>query len=313
MYSEGLLKTIEDIDMMSIDSEISVLESMIDTYDKAISILEQSDAGTDVSTFDIFQEGEKWDKFKTDADAPILGNKDESVGKRIAMIIPRLITAIIRLCQSLLSKNKKFAKRMKKDVEHFDRMKNDTSEEDFRNNAPTRTDENGEKYKRIKTVLFGNKGSGDIDRVFLDKEWFSKCETELTEAFNKSSENSGNFNKHLEVITTYVKSLSNAYNKLQSRYAAGGEEIELKDSEFVMRMEEFAKKNDEDIDACNKLISFVEKEMGSIRSLNKDLSEDDSKIVANMLRQYSRFLKVLNSYSTCLYQAWEHDKGARDQ
>ena len=94
-----LLLCIDQIDQSVADAEINVLESLIQSYDKAIAIIQEADEGTDLSAFDVFQEGEKWDKFKEDTKAPVLGNKGESVGKRILMAIPRLIQKLIAVIQ----------------------------------------------------------------------------------------------------------------------------------------------------------------------------------------------------------------------
>ncbi len=94
-----LLLYIDQIDQSVADAEINVLESLIASYDKSIMILQESADDADLSTFEIFQEGEKWDKFKEDTKAPVLGNKGESVGKRILMAIPRLIQKLIAVIQ----------------------------------------------------------------------------------------------------------------------------------------------------------------------------------------------------------------------
>lgn len=112
-----LLMYIDQIDQCVNDSEIDVLESMIQSYDKSIKIIQESDENTDLSSFDIFQEGEKWNKFKEDTKAPVLGKKGESVAKRFLMLIPRLIQKLIVLIKKLFSKNKFFKSKMDKDVE----------------------------------------------------------------------------------------------------------------------------------------------------------------------------------------------------
>ena len=116
---EGLLQYIEQVDQSVADAEVNVLESLIQSYDKAITIIQESDDNTDLSAFDIFQEGEKWDKFKKDTEAPVFGNKGESLIKRILMIIPRLIQKIIALIRKLVSKNKTFEKKMDNDVKEL--------------------------------------------------------------------------------------------------------------------------------------------------------------------------------------------------
>jgi hypothetical protein len=111
-----LLMNIDQIDQSVNDSEINVLESMIQSYDKSIMILESYE-GEDFSAFDIFQEGEKWDKFKEDTKAPVFGKKGESVAKRFLMLIPRLIQKLIALIKRLFVKNKNVEQKMEKDIQ----------------------------------------------------------------------------------------------------------------------------------------------------------------------------------------------------
>lgn len=92
-----LLSLIDQIDQSVADAEVSVMESLIESYDKSIMILQEASDDTDLSAFGIFQEGEKWDKFKEDSKAPVLGNQGESTAKRILMVIPRLIRKLITL------------------------------------------------------------------------------------------------------------------------------------------------------------------------------------------------------------------------
>ena len=51
-----ILSSIDNIDSTIIESEISVMNSLINSYDKAIMILENCDDNTNVDSFDIFQE-----------------------------------------------------------------------------------------------------------------------------------------------------------------------------------------------------------------------------------------------------------------
>ena len=113
-----LLMCIDQIDQSVNNAEINVLESLISSYDKALMILQESSV-QDYSSFEIFQEGEKWDKFKEDSKAPILGNKGESFIKRLLMIIPRLIQKLIALIRELFTKNKSFEQKMDKDVDNL--------------------------------------------------------------------------------------------------------------------------------------------------------------------------------------------------
>ena len=114
-----LLQYINQIDQSVADAEIDVLESLIQSYDKSIMIITEASDDTDLSVFDIFQEGETWDKFKEDTKAPVFGNKGEGIVKRILMIIPRLIQKLIVMIRKLFTKNKSFEQKMDKDVDNL--------------------------------------------------------------------------------------------------------------------------------------------------------------------------------------------------
>ena len=118
-----LLMYIDRIDQSMNDAEIDVLESMIQSYDKSIMILEGYE-GEDFSAFDIFQEGEKWDKFKEDTKAPVFGKKGESVAKRIVMILPRLIQKLAALIQKIFKKNNGITQKMENDIKKLENEAN---------------------------------------------------------------------------------------------------------------------------------------------------------------------------------------------
>lgn len=90
-----LLQRIDQINQSQEEAEINVIESLIQSYDKALMILENYE-GEDIYGFDIFQEGEILDQAK--------GNPNESMIKRILLFIPRLLKAI---WQKLTSKTVK--------------------------------------------------------------------------------------------------------------------------------------------------------------------------------------------------------------
>ena len=114
-----LLQYINQIDQSVADAEIDVLESLIQSYDKSIMIITEASDDVDLSVFDIFQEGETWDKFKEDTKAPVFGNKGESFIKRLLMIIPRLIQKLVALIRKMFTKNKSFEQKMDKDMEQM--------------------------------------------------------------------------------------------------------------------------------------------------------------------------------------------------
>lgn len=124
-----LLTQIESLQETQTNAEISVLESLIGSYEKSIMILENCDESMDLSSFDIFQEGEKWDKFKDGAKAPVFGNKGESVVKRILMILPRLLQKLIALIRKMVTSETVQRKKMDKDIQDLESIANDSVSE----------------------------------------------------------------------------------------------------------------------------------------------------------------------------------------
>lgn len=325
--SVDIMRTIDSIELEQIESEFNVIESLIESYEKSIFILEQCSSDTDLSAFEIFQEGEKWDNFKNDANAPVLGNENENIGKRIAMFIPRLIAAIIRLCKNIFSKNKNMTRQMESDVAEmkgekgfFSRFKKKkepverekTSTEKLQEKSPTVSDDSGHIFKEINSILFGADESGNIDRIFIKAKTFSEQQKKMETIFANAEQT---IDEHIEFITGYIKELKNTINDLRARVHSGGTPIRIRDDEFIAKMESFEKMNKGDIDACNNLINFIE---GSVQTLNDNISnnsdsdEQRTKKV-KLLKQYNKYLTLLNVYSTTIWEAWEHDRGARDQ
>ena len=107
-YEEEILDCIDDIDKITMESELSVLSSMIDAYDKSIMILENYE-GDDVSCFDIFQEG-----FKDDVKEAFKGKDGEHILKKILMAIPRLFMAIGKIIRAAWNNRK--SKRLQQEL-----------------------------------------------------------------------------------------------------------------------------------------------------------------------------------------------------
>jgi hypothetical protein len=80
-----ILSSIENIDNVIIESEISVMDALINAYDKAIMILENCD--DDCSSFDIFQEGLSLGKDGEDH----INSKKENILKKILNMIKILL------------------------------------------------------------------------------------------------------------------------------------------------------------------------------------------------------------------------------
>lgn len=103
---------IDNIEEESIIAEMNVMDALMNSYMKEAMMLDY--VSSDVIQECFYQEGEKWDKFKDDANAPITGKQGESVIKKILMFIPRLITAFIRLIKSKF--NKDFINALREDI-----------------------------------------------------------------------------------------------------------------------------------------------------------------------------------------------------
>ena len=345
----SLTQMILDIDIEADNAEITVVESLIESYDKSVMILEGCSDGCDVSAFDIFQEGEKWDKFKDDANQKITGVEGESLGKRIAMFIPRLIAALIRLCKKIFSRNKKITEKMKQDVAEMKAEVNnptpqpasDVSETpkkpEEKPESPTETKEPEKKpandtdaeieslsrdlkmknlkpkqsggYKIIESILFSQNGSDDFEQGFADPKWFENADAELMRTL-EAVKSGNNINDQLNVIKKYIKEFAPIRSKLDGLTARGGTAIQIKDSEFVSKMEHFAKQSEGSINACNALVQDLR---AKLEEINKVEFSDDVKPALNqLLRKLNTLINSLDGYSVMIYQAWEHDRGARN-
>lgn len=86
-------------------AEMDVLLSLSEAYSKSISIIENYQ-GDDYSSFELFQEG-----FKDDLNAPVTGNKGESIIKKILMFIPRLIAKIVRMINAIIFQKERWTDR----------------------------------------------------------------------------------------------------------------------------------------------------------------------------------------------------------
>lgn len=99
MYGNQLLNCLDAIQEQSTMAELNVLTSLVESYAKSVMILESVDDSTDLSSFDIFQEGKVWN----DLNAPLKGQYGESKIKKILMFIPRLIMKFMRIIVKSLS------------------------------------------------------------------------------------------------------------------------------------------------------------------------------------------------------------------
>ena len=114
-----ILSAIDNIDNTIMESEMNVMNSLINSYDKAVMILEYCDDNVDTSSFDIFQEGightigTAVDKL----DEKMKAKPNENIIKKILLFIPR---AIMKLIQTLRTKyNEKKLDKAAKDLSNI--------------------------------------------------------------------------------------------------------------------------------------------------------------------------------------------------
>lgn len=87
MERNDVIEAIDEIGSVITESSLDVYDALLESYDKAETILENYD-GDDISSFSFFQEGKIMDEVKKQ------GKGDKSVGKTILFFIPRLIAAL---------------------------------------------------------------------------------------------------------------------------------------------------------------------------------------------------------------------------
>ena len=108
MIISEVLDAIDNINSITIESEIDTCRSLLSSYDKMLIIEEYYD-GNDINGFKIFQEGEKLDLIKEDLKKQ---NEGKSTLNKIIFTIPRLIRSIFRLITGKLKKSSEKAKQV---------------------------------------------------------------------------------------------------------------------------------------------------------------------------------------------------------
>lgn len=140
-----ILDLIDQIEMEQAIAEMAVCDALMNSYAKTCAILENASDNADLSSYDIFQEGyevyqegEKWDRVKqagSTAWKEAKGKKSENIVIRILKFIPRLIMAFVRSLRTnkkaidkKIDEVEKVAEKITEAVE-----KGDISEEDISN------------------------------------------------------------------------------------------------------------------------------------------------------------------------------------
>ena len=101
MIISEVLDAIDNINNITLESEINICQNILESYNKLDMILE-SNCDTDISTYSIYQEGKNFDKFKDEFKKQ---NEGKSTINKIIFAIPRIIKSLIRLIISKFKKN----------------------------------------------------------------------------------------------------------------------------------------------------------------------------------------------------------------
>jgi hypothetical protein len=123
MIISEVLDAIDNINSITLESEISMCESLLSSYDKML-IIEENYNGDDIDGFQIFQEASKMDLVKEDLKKQ---NKGKSTLNKIIFTIPRLIRSLIRLIMGKLKKTTSLVESIKDDVNSSNEPKNEKS------------------------------------------------------------------------------------------------------------------------------------------------------------------------------------------
>ena len=103
-----ILSAIDNIDSTIMESEMNVMSSIINTYEKSLMILEHCDDNSDVSSYDIFQEGigSKIGNAIDKLDDKMKAKPNENIIKKILLFIPRLLMKFVQFIRRIVSKSK---------------------------------------------------------------------------------------------------------------------------------------------------------------------------------------------------------------
>ena len=123
MIISEVLDAIDNVNSITLESEISMCESLLSSYDKML-IIEENYNGDDIDGFKIFQEGEKMDLVKEDLKKQ---NEGKSTLNKIIFTIPRLIRSLLRLIMGKLKKTTSLIESIKDDVNSSNDPKNEKS------------------------------------------------------------------------------------------------------------------------------------------------------------------------------------------
>lgn len=218
---DEILKSIDAIDDVTLESTMSIVDSMFKAYEKSSIILENYE-GDDLSSFSIFQEGEIMDDFKKQGEG-------QSTFMKILSALPRLVIAVVRKLIGCFKKH---------DPDALNKKINDLSD-GGKMIMDTMAGKNAKKEKRRQTLksialylvsvggtLLAIKGSRTVrDKVVVphDDKIMDEFDAEYREKFNKMLDDflakySGKTHdmnkKYIEIIEAYNKLYDNDKRKL---------------------------------------------------------------------------------------------------
>lgn len=164
MIISEVLDAIDNINSITIESEISMYESLLSSYDKML-LIEEHYEGDDINDFKIFQEGVLSDA-KDDVKKQ---NEGKSTLNKILFTIPRMIAAIVKQIINLLKGTKKKAEDIDKRTKALPKEKKSLLAKLF----PKKEDGKADVKKIVRNLVIGGasvavaKGVFDIGSVLI--------------------------------------------------------------------------------------------------------------------------------------------------
>ena len=275
-----ILSAIENIDNVIIESEISVMDALINAYDKAIMILENCD--DDCSSFDIFQEGLSLGKDGEDH----INSKKENILKKILNMIKILLKKLGALIRKQILGKVFIIKYGRKDLS-FQNLKKLRSTDPIIDELLRTTINLRYSLKQATSVYESSIGIlrelfeiNDFDNL---KKWFSdsNIKTHLTDMENLISLNNDQgetctLEKYYEFLDTFSK-LRNELNGLNLP--------RLNDKIYTICTENWDAEYDANSDLKIHIASNISMFIDKMNKLNIELDRSASSIIPNRFNE----------------------------
>lgn len=275
-----ILSAIENIDNVIIESEISVMDALINAYDKAIMILENCD--DDCSSFDIFQEGLSLGKDGEDH----INSKKENILKKILNMIKILLKKLGALIRKQILGKVFIIKYGRKDLS-FQNLKKLRSTDPIIDEMLRTTINLRYSLKQATSVYESSIGIlrelfeiNDFDNL---KKWFSdsNIKTHLTDMENLISLNNDQgetctLEKYYEFLDTFSK-LRNELNGLNLP--------RLNDKIYTICTENWDAEYDANSDLKIHIASNISMFIDKMNKLNIELDRSASSIIPNRFNE----------------------------